>query len=386
MCFHRAIPTLSGGELQRLRMVQVFTTQLSDLIIVLDEPLAGLSGEERKSIYNNVIALAKKHTVVLVDHGDTFYKAATKIIALGEKGGSAGGKLIDVDEFLKKQKGIKKIDPIKPESQITVELNSSIYKYQGAKVSFAKNCMNLITGYSGVGKSTLLREYLPQAFDSYLYINQKPLLGNKNSCVATVLDISNKISELYAKKHKKDKKFFSNLTGNDGMCPVCAGAGYIEYGDDYHQSTRIECRECEGTGFNKILKKYKIKDTSIFDVWKMTLDEAVEFFKDIDKSISATCASASEIMLGHLHIGQATGTLSGGENIRIKIMKASKSTAKIIGVDEPFKGLSNIEIDAVARYLDRIRKKERTLIVIDHTTGVEDYFSQWIQVDNKKRY
>lgn len=384
LCFHRAIPTLSGGELQRLRMVQVFTTQLSDLIIVLDEPLAGLSGEEKKSIYNNVIALAKKHTVVLVDHGDTFYKAATKIIALGEKGGSAGGKLIDVDEFLKKQKGIKKIDPIKPESQITVELNSSIYKYQGAKVSFAKNCMNLITGYSGVGKSTLLREYLPQAFDSYLYINQKPLLGNKNSCVATVLDISNKISELYAKKHKKDKKFFSNLTGNDGMCPVCAGAGYIEYGDDYHQSTRIECRECEGTGFNKILKKYKIKDTSIFDVWKMTLDEAVEFFKDIDKSISATCASASEIMLGHLHIGQATGTLSGGENIRIKIMKASKSTAKIIGVDEPFKGLSNIEIDAVARYLDRIRKKERTLIVIDHTTGVEDYFSQWIQVDNKK--
>lgn len=384
LCFHRAIPTLSGGELQRLRMVQVFTTQLSDLIIVLDEPLAGLSGEEKKSIYNNVIALAKKHTVVLVDHGDTFYKAATKIIALGEKGGSAGGKLIDVDEFLKKQKGIKKIDPIKPESQITVELNSSIYKYQGAKVSFAKNCMNLITGYSGVGKSTLLREYLPQAFDSYLYINQKPLLGNKNSCVATVLDISNKISELYAKKHKKDKKFFSNLTGNDGMCPVCAGAGYIEYGDDYHQSTRIECRECEGTGFNKILKKYKIKDTSIFDVWKMTLDEAVEFFKDIDKSISATCASASEIMLGHLHIGQATGTLSGGENIRIKIMKASKSTAKIIGVDEPFKGLSNIEIDAVARYLDRIRKKERTLIVIDHTTGVEDYFSQWIQVENKK--
>lgn len=137
--------------------------------------------------------------------------------------------------------------------------------------------MNLIIGYSGVGKSTLLREYLPQYFESYLYINQKPLLGNKNSCVATVLDISNKISELYAKKHKKDKKFFSNLTGNDGMCPVCAGAGYIEYGDDYHQSMRIECRECEGTGFNKILKKYKIKGASIFDVWKMTLDEAADF-------------------------------------------------------------------------------------------------------------
>lgn len=384
LCFHRAIPTLSGGELQRLRMVQVFTTQLSDLIIVLDEPLSGLSGEEKQAIYNNVVALAKKHTVVLVDHGDTFYKAADRVIALGEKGGSAGGRLIDAKEFLKKQSGIKKIEPPKSKTQIEVELNSIIYKYNGVKVSFAENCMNLITGYSGVGKSTLLREYLPQSFDSYLYISQKPLLGNKNSCVATVLDISNKISELYSKKHKKDKKFFSNLTGNDGMCPTCSGAGYIEYGDGYHQSIRIECRECEGTGFNQILKKYKIKDASIFDIWKMTLDESEGFFKDVDKNISRVCASASEIMLGHLHIGQATSTLSGGENIRVKIMQASKSTAKIIGIDEPFKGLSNIEIDAVARYLDRIREKGRTLIVIDHTIGVEDYFSQWIQMENKK--
>lgn len=382
LCFHRSIPTLSGGELQRLRMVQVFTTQLSDLIIVLDEPLAGLSGEEKKSIFDNVVSLAKKHTVVLVDHSDTFYRVADKIIALGEKGGNAGGNLIDAEEFFKKQSEVKRIIPPKAETQIKVELNSSIYKYKGVKVSFACNCMNLITGYSGVGKSTLLREYLPQYFESYLYINQKPLLGNKNSCVATVLDISNKISDLFAKKYKKDKKFFSSLTGNDGMCPVCAGAGYVDYGDDYHQITRIECRECEGTGFNKILKKYKIKGASIFDVWKMTLDDAVDFFQGTDKSISKICSTASEIMLGHLQVGQAISTLSGGENIRIKIMKASKSTAKVISVDEPFKGLSNIEIDAVAKYLDKIREKGRTLIVIDHTEGAENYFSQWIKMEN----
>ena len=384
LCLHRAIPTLSGGELQRLRMVQVFTTQLSDLIIVLDEPLAGLSGDEKKTIYDNVVLLAKKHTVVLVDHGDTFYKAADQIIALGEKGGNDGGNLIDVEKFLKKQKSIVKSKPEGVDGETEIVLNSSIYKYEGVKVSVADNRMNLITGYSGVGKSTLLREYLPQFFESYLYINQKPLQGNKNSCVATVLDISTKISELYAKKHKKDKKFLSNLTGNEGMCPICQGAGYIEYGDDYHQSTRIECRECEGTGFNKNLKKYKIKGYSIFDVWKMTIDEAVEFFGDLDKSISGVCITASDIMLGHLHIGQATSTLSGGENIRIKIMKASKSTAKVIGVDEPFKGLSNVEIDVVARYLDKIREKDRTLLVIDHTDGIEDYFSRWIQLDNKK--
>lgn len=84
----------------------------------------------------------------------------------------------------------------------------------------------------------------------------------------------------------------------------------------------------------------------------------------------------------HLHIGQAIDTLSGGENIRIKIVKASKTKAKVIGVDEPFKGLSNVEIDAVARFLDSIREKDRTLLVIDHTTGVDKYFSRWIQLEN----
>lgn len=382
LCFHRAIPTLSGGELQRLRMVQVFITQLSDLLIVLDEPLAGLSGEEKKSIFKNVVSLAKKHTIVLVDHGDTFYEVANNIIALGEKGGALGGKLIDVDAFLERQHAVKTFTTVEVQNQISIILNSSIYKYEGVDIKIAANCMNLITGYSGVGKSTLLREYLPQHFESYLYVNQRPLLGNKNSCVATVLDISNKISELYAKKHKKDKKFFSNLTGNEGMCPICAGAGYIEYGDDYHQSTRIECKECEGTGFNKILKKYKIKGSSIFDIWRMTLDEATVFFEDVDESISRVCSTAADIMLGHLHIGQATSTLSGGENIRIKIVKASKSTAKVIGVDEPFKGLSNVEIDVVARFLDSIRDKGRTLLVIDHTTGVDKYFSRWILLEN----
>lgn len=382
LCFHRSIPTLSGGELQRLRMVQVFTTQLSDLIIVLDEPMAGLSGIEKRTIFDNVISISKKHTVVLVDHGDMFYRVADKVFALGEKGGNLGGKLIDVDEFLKKQIVIKKINPPATTIQITVNLESNIYKYRGVAVSFAENCMNLITGYSGVGKSTLLREYLPQFFDSYLYINQKPLMGNKNSCVATVIDISNKISECFAKKSKKDKKFFSNLTGNDGVCPVCAGAGYIDYGGNFHQVTRIECRECEGTGFNKILKKFKIKGKSIFDVWKMTLDEAITYFQDIEESVSKICVTASDVMLGHLRVGQATATLSGGENIRIKIMRAYKSKAKIIGVDEPFKGLSNREIDAVANYLDKIRQKQKTVLVIDHTTGVENYFSQCVQLEN----
>ena len=382
LCFHRSIPTLSGGELQRLRMVQVFSTQLSDLIIVLDEPLAGLSGAEKKTIFNNVVSMGKRHTIVIVDHGETFYKVADRVIALGEKGGLDGGRIIDVDAFLRDQTFEKTLSLPYVSTFTDIQLSSQIYKYKGVKVSIADNCMNLITGASGVGKTTLLKEYLPQYFEKYQYINQKPVLGNKNSCVATLLDISGRISEIFANKHKKEKNYFSNMTGNEGMCPVCSGAGYIEYGDDYHLSMRVECKECEGTGFNKNLKKYKIKDSSIFDVWRMTLDEAAEFFEGIDSVILQKLNNSKQLLLGHLQVGQATSTLSGGENIRIKLTRVTNSTASVVGVDEPFKGLSNREIDAVAKYLDSIRNKGKTLLVVDHTDGIEDYFSHWIQIED----
>ena len=329
----------------------------------------------------NIIDLSKRHTLVIVDHSDIFVNESKKIIALGEKGGSDGGFIIDSKAYLKQQNETKDFDVFKNDNEITIKLTNSIYNYKGVNVSFAEGCMNLITGHSGVGKSTLLREYLPQCFEYYMYINQKPLNGNKNSFVATALDIFGSISDIFAKKHRKDKKFFSNLTGNEGMCPVCQGAGYIEYG--YEQNKiRIECQECEGTGFNKNLKKYKICEKSIFDVWKMTIDEACEFFKPLDTKIYKTLISASSIMLGHLKVGQPTSTLSGGENIRVKILKSAKTSAKILGIDEPFKGLSSSEIYKVVMFLESLRKIGKTVVVIDHTDEVNRYFAKQIRLKN----
>lgn len=382
LCLHRAVPTLSGGELQRLKMVQVFSTQLSDLTIVLDEPLAGLSGDEKKSIYENIKKLSAKHTIVIVDHSDIFVNDASKIIALGEKGGNLGGKLIDAQAFLKNEATVKSFDPPKIKNKFSVKIDSKVYKYHGVDIELANECMNLIKGRSGIGKSTLLREYFPQHFESYLYINQKPMMGNKNSSVATAMDIFSNISDIFAKKFSKDKKMFSNLTGNEGVCPVCDGSGYVEFGYDIRTRTRLECQDCEGTGFNKLLKKYKIKNKSIFEIWKMTIDEGIDYFSDLDPKISKKLTCASSILLGHLKIGQPTSTLSGGENIRIKLLKADSSTAKVIGVDEPFKGLSTSEIHSVAEFLDSLRKKKKTIVVVDHTEGAEKYFSLCMELKN----
>lgn len=379
LCFHRSIPTLSGGELQRLRMVQVLNTQLSNLLLILDEPLAGLSGKEKDSVFNCITNLSEKHAVVIVDHSDIFVDSAKTIIALGEKGGSQGGYLIDVDSYLKKQHIIKKLDVAKAKRIIHVSVNNSIYAYNGVDICIGEGCLNLITGHSGVGKSTLLREYLPQYFEQYFYINQKPLLGNRNSSVATALDIFVQISNLFAYKHKKDRRFFSNLTGNDGMCPVCMGAGYIELGIGYGSKVQLQCKECIGTGFNKMLQKYKVNGKSIFDIWTMTVDEAKDFFS-LDDKIMHALREASSLLLGHLKIGQPISTLSGGENIRIKILKAMNSKAFVLGVDEPFKGLSYNESFCVIQYLDRLRQKGKTIIVADHSEAIKQYFANHIEL------
>lgn len=383
--FHRSIPTLSGGELQRLRMVKIFNSQLRDLIIVLDEPLGGLSGSEKQIVYKNILNLSKNHTLVIVDHSDVFVKKAKNIIALGKKGGNKGGFVIDSMKYLEEQNIEKDFKVPKPKQDILIKINTSIYKYKGVDISIAKNCMNLITGYSGVGKSTLLREYLSQYFEQYIYINQRPLLGNKNSYVATVLNIFGNISDMFAKKFSKDRRFFSNLTGNEGMCPICRGAGYIEYGSNDHSKIKLQCNKCDGTGFNENLKKYKISGKNILDIWKMTIDEACDYFEVLDSKVHSILINASSIMLGHLRIGQSTETLSGGENIRVKILKSAKSTSKVFGIDEPFKGLSNYEIYCVATFLDNIRKQGKTIIVADHVDKASRYFSKKIILSNDDR-
>lgn len=129
---------------------------------------------------------------------------------------------------------------------------------------------------------------------------------------------------------------------------------------------RLECADCVGTGFNKDLAKHKIKGQSIFDIWRMTVDEAAEFFKDINPKIITALQDASSILLGHLLIGQPTSTLSCGENIRIKLLKLRNSRSDVLGIDEPFKGLSLTEIHSVVSFLMGMIAKGKTIIVIDH--------------------
>lgn len=371
---HRAIPTLSGGELQRLRMAQVFNTQLSELLIVLDEPLAGLSGNELSGVYDSIIALSQRHTVVVVDHTEQFVDVAKNIIALGRSGGKNGGDIIDYKDYLAKSRAIVKVTPKQAKDFFNISLRRKVYDYYGLDLTFAKGCLNLLKGNSGIGKSTILREYLPYCFDSYTYINQKPLMGNKNSSVATGLDIFTKIQDIFEMNFKAKKGMFSNLTGSLGACKICGGGGEISYG--YDDEVKLTCSACGGSGFDKTLERYRIDGCSIIKLWDMPLDELVQFFANKNKTITSVLNNACELLLGHLKLGQSMSSLSGGENIRVKILKHSKKSSDVLGIDEPFRGLGAIEVHRVILFLHRFLEAGKTIIIAEHNEQAFGYFSQ----------
>ena len=121
----------------------------------------------------------------------------------------------------------------------------------------------------------------------------------------------------------------------------------------------------------------------MFDVWQMTIDEATEFFFSLDAKVTKLLKEASSIMLGHLKLGQPTSSLSGGENIRIKVLKAAKSSSEILGIDEPYRGLGASEIYRVSLFLNELISKGKTVVVVDHSETAEQYFCRRINLVNK---
>ena len=381
---NRNIPSLSGGELQRLRLIKVFSTQLSDLLIILDEPLAGLSMHEKNLVYQNIKRLEKKHTLLIVDHHALFVKDASNIIALGSGSGAKGGNLINAANYLKKQTVNYPMEVLPVDALLTVSIRSKVYGYKGVEILFAKSRMNVVFGTSGIGKSTLLREYLPQCFEKYSYINQKPLSGNARSTVATDLGIQKKLTDMFSKAFKLDKSLFSNITSADGACRVCGGTGFISYGSEQQSQIKLKCKECRGTGFDKKITKYKILEKSLIDIYEMTIDEAILFLKQAETKHLESLYDAHKLLLGHLKLGEKTSELSGGENIRVKLLKTLSSSDEIIGIDEPFKGLNNEEIYKIVLLLNELVNKGKTIIVVDHEENSFKYFSRIIELSNEE--
>ncbi|MBR5363932.1 MAG: ATP-binding cassette domain-containing protein [Oscillospiraceae bacterium] len=361
----RAIGTLSGGELQRLRMVQLILGRLTNLLVILDEPTSSLDPREADAVIKIIKQLSKNNTIIVVDHNDKLRRIAHRSYFLGPKSGINGGYLIDESEYKASQKKSKPKIPSLSGRKIKVQLFSDYIKY-GDPLVITENALNGICGRSGIGKTTILRDILPYQMEGYKYITQKPIKAGRNSTVASFSDILDSVKAFYARKTRADKKLFS--LAQDGACPKCQGKGCILIGDYYDEQLYIDCEYCEGTGYSTKTLSLKVDGMNIYEFLDQNIDTIIQNGISISKKFDSTIRLLASLGLGHLVLNQKTNTLSGGENQRLKLSQAlGESSTKIYGLDEPSKGLGRSEMISLIQVIyDNIERQGKTFIVSEH--------------------
>ena len=380
----RGIATLSGGELQRLRLTQLLSGNLTDMMIILDEPTASLHPSECAMVAKMISDLKKNNTVIAVEHNEEVLKYADDVMYLGPYGGEEGGQIISGKEFEEVIKYTPHSEFVLGAETISVQPMSEYLSYSG-EINIHMKSLNVICGTSGSGKSIVLHDYLPSILDNYEDISQKPIKGTSLSTIGTFTKLSDEVRACYAKKFRKDSSFFNSKSGGVG-CSCCGGTGYIDIGEYYGKSVKTACSECSGTGYSLAADDYRINGISIADADKMPLNDLKKHL-DLSKKALQTIEIIDAVHLGYLSLNRNIATLSGGENQRIKLVKAlSKKDSMIIGLDEPVKGLSPKEIQSIIDLIyAKIKDEGKTFIVTEHNLQFIDaasYISELVNTEN----
>ena len=365
---NRSISTLSGGEFQRLRLSQFIDSKFKQLLYVLDEPLSNLHVSEKKYVIEKMEKLSRNNTLLVVEHNIDFVSTCDKVIALGKSGGCYGGKLISSSAYLEKQQDLDKIEYKYSGTSLKLTNTQYVNNVKPFEMEFPINSCIGVAGVSGSGKTTFIKEILPKLLENYKYISQKPIRGNSYSIVASYINILEGIRNLFAKKNNVPKSLFSFHYNGDGACKRCKGTGVINIENYGKKTYSYMCPECEGKKFNNKALSYTYKEHSIYDVLNFEVLEAIDFFEGEDKKILKALQNAKKIGLGYLKLNQSIGTLSGGENQRVKLLKHVNLNHinRIIALDEPFQGLSRYETNLILRTLYEYVERGNTIIFVEH--------------------
>lgn len=412
----RAARTLSGGELQRIRLASQIGTGLTGVLYVLDEPSIGLHSRDVSALISTLHNLKELgNTLIVVEHDQETIESADYIVELGPQAGKHGGKVTftgTIDEMIKSDKsltgqylsGKKKIE-IKER-----KLNDTKGKVilRGAKQFSLKNVNteyplgNLIavTGVSGSGKSTLITETLYPALryhidgawnesmgdfdrlegfhylDRVYLVDQSPIGRTPRSNPATYVGFFDDIRDIFAStveakaRGYQKGRFSFNVKG--GRCEKCQGAGVIKIEMQFLADVYVTCDVCEGKRYNRETLEVKYKDKTIFDILKLTVEDAADFFKNHPK-IYDKLKFLKEVGLGYVEIGQAAPTFSGGEAQRIKLANelSRKTTGRTMYIlDEPTTGLHFHDTQKLLKSLDQLVEQGNTVLVIEHNLDV----------------
>lgn len=396
----RTIPTLSGGETQRVRLANQLTCDLSGLIYILDEPCKGLHYMN----VDNIIMATKKlinkgNTVISIEHNKKYISEADIVIEMGPGGGPKGGQVVSQGHSLNLNFDIK----FKENKKMNKFIEMKAISYHNLKALDAKipvGSITCISGVSGSGKSSLV-EVLSKCcsynkacyckeiknanlIKKVMYVNQSPIGKTPRSTVVSYLGIYDKIRDLFAstleaKKMNLTASHFSmNVEG--GRCEMCQGTGKKKVELTYMPDSYIECPTCHGKRFKENVLSVKYKNFTINDILNMPISEVINIFSEIE-NISRVLNCMIDIGLGYVSLGQMSMNLSGGESQRIKLAKclSSKVTGKSMYIlDEPTSGLNEKDILLLENVLYKLSDMKETIVIIEHNVEFISHVSDFI--------
>lgn len=412
----RAARSLSGGELQRIRLASQIGTGLTGVLYVLDEPSIGLHPKDVSALIKTLHDLKDLgNTLIIVEHDQETIESADYIAELGPQAGKHGGEVTfvgSVKEMLKSNKsltgqyisGKRKIElekrPIETSKGEIILKGATQFNLQNVTLKLPLGNLICITGVSGSGKSTLIGETLYpglkyhidgyytdtmgdfkmlegfQYLDRVYLVDQSPIGRTPRSNPATYIGFFDDIRELFANtqdakvKGYKKGRFSFNLKG--GRCEKCQGAGLIKIEMQFLPDIYVKCDVCDGQRYNKETLDVKYKGKNIYEILKMTIDDACDFFKN-HHFIYQKLVFLQAVGLGYIELGQAAPTFSGGEAQRIKLageLSRRDSGRTIYILDEPTTGLHFYDVEKLLNALNELVQKGNTVVVIEHNIDV----------------
>ena len=415
LTLNRAANTLSGGEAQRIRLANQIGTSLVGVLYILDEPSIGLHQRDNKRLISTIKKLRDiGNTVIVVEHDKETMIDSDWIIDVGPGAGDNGGEIVAVGtpaqikksaksltgQYLSGKKSI--VAPTKYRQGLKQSIKiigASEHNLKNIDVKFPLGKFVAITGVSGSGKSTLMTDILAKALNKKFYrakaeagahkhieglgfinkvinIDQSPIGRTPRSNPATYTCAFTHIRELFAQlpeskiRGYKAGRFSFNVTG--GRCEACSGDGMVKIEMQFLPDVYVECEICHGSRYNKEALDIYYKEKNISDVLNMSIEEAMEFFKNIP-AIYIKFKTLYEVGLGYIKLGQSATTLSGGEAQRVKLATelSRKATGKTLYIlDEPTTGLHFEDIKRLLHVLNKLVDKGNTVLIIEHNLDV----------------
>lgn len=419
LTLNRQSNTLSGGESQRINLATSLGSSLVGSLYVLDEPSIGLHSRDTERLLSVLKRLKEVgNTVVVVEHDPDIICAAEYLIDIGPEAGVNGGKIVFEGEpqnannkqinnsytlkYLTGREVIKTPQQRRKWNNYIEVKNANTNNLKNLTVQFPLGVLTVVTGVSGSGKSSLVRDVLFAELQQYInsgkttsnklggslhlvdsveFVNQSPIGKSSRSNPATYIKAYDEIRKLFADQRMAKQMSFTashfSFNQDGGRCDFCKGDGTITVPMQFMADVLLECEVCKGKRFKQDILDILFREKNIYDVLEMTVDEAIAFFSQTngttEKRIVKRLKPLQDVGIGYIKLGQASSTLSGGENQRVKLASflASEGQKPMVFIfDEPSTGLHTHDIKTLMKAINALIAKGHTVIIIEHNLDI----------------